>query len=243
MRKLILFTLLSCPAWSEITKVQEPAVAVLANCAPCTLAFDSNVASGNLIVVTISINYNAAITSAVTSSRVPTYANYGRTDYYGTTDWLETWYGCTTSAGADTVSVAFNHNATYARISLSEWSGIDCSSPLDQSSTNSGNDAAPTATGVTTTQASELVFASVGWYSSLRTLVVDGGGLYSLMNNSGTVRNGVGAEYQIVPATGTYTPAFSLTGGGAYWAVQVLTFKAAGAEAPRRRRVIITDSE
>jgi len=127
------------------------------------------------------------------------------------------------ASGTTAVTVQLNiQNPASARIHCHEVSGLDQTSPLDQTNTNSVTAAAMTSGNVTTTFANEFLYG------------------YGV-DNAGNPTTGVGwtpgitegselDEWQIVSAIGTYAATY--TGDGAAYMCEIATFKGAAAPPP-----------
>src|ERR1700686_608225 len=71
----------------------------------------------------------------------------------------ELWYSVITTGGSGiTITATWTGSVGYPNISGEEWSGVDTSSPIDQSSQQATN-AVPTSPAITTTTANEVIAA------------------------------------------------------------------------------------
>ncbi len=124
-------------------------------------------------------------------------------------------------AGANTVTVTFNTATPFIDIRALEYSGLDPVNPFDVGASASGNSTAANSGSVTTSAASELIFAAgmtAGVFSAAGT---------NFTNRIITAQDGDIAEDRLVTTAGSYTATASLS--SATWLMQVATFKAAGA--------------
>ncbi len=134
-------------------------------------------------------------------------------------------------AGGDVITVT--HPLVTARaLSANEFSGLAAAGALDQTSTATGRDSAPSS-GLTpaTTQADELLLGAIGVEAHLG-LSFTPGPDYTLLDRAGT-RGGppdtnitINPEYRIVNVTGMYA-ADGLLGSARQWAAAIATYKMA----------------
>lgn len=185
-----------------------------------TCAFSSNVTAGNLLVVTIGFVTTSA-TATASDTQGNTYSTaVGPTDNTGITYRLYTFYAVAKSSGANTVSITISVGATFRRMMIHEYSGVNT---LEGSNGASGNLSVPPDSGpVTTTHANALIF---GWG----------------ITNNGTTTAGTGftlretalsesTEDKIVSSTGTYDAVYP--NDDSSWICQVAAFYYASAVGP-----------
>lgn len=107
-----------------------------------------------------------------------------------------------------TVSVSSTHTVYYLSISVSEFSGVVNSSPLDQTGTfetASGGSPSSVSTGSSTSQAQELVYG----FFRIGTGTLAAGGCCTLLNSiGGTLKD----EYFVSSSTGTQTVTMTYSG-------------------------------
>jgi chitodextrinase len=129
------------------------------------------------------------------------------------------------AAGANVVTVTFTTPAEFADVRVLEYSGIDPVNPLDVVAAGTGSSATSSTPAVSTTNASDLLFAAntvasftsgpgVGWTSRVVT------------SPDGDI-----AEDQVVTAAGSYAASATLTGPDA-WVMQMVAFRAAASAPP-----------
>lgn len=224
---LLLALLLASPAWGAPAFVQENH-ADAGFTASAALAFSSNNTAGNLIVVCTAINgggINPSITSIVDTAlntyTVATDANNGGND-----PGVSVYYAKNIAGGANTVTVTPNAAANI-RWGIVEYSGLDTSAPLDQTTSTFGTSTSPDSGSVTTTQASELLVGCIG--------ALSGGGAFTngasyttrfVVTVGGDDRDSL--EDRNVSSTGSYSAGGTLA-TSATWGAIIGTFKASGA--------------
>jgi hypothetical protein len=122
------------------------------------------------------------------------------------------------AAGTNSITVTFVEAANVVDLRILEYSGLDTSSPLDETASGSGNSSGPATTAaVTTKTARELLFAAgmtSEMYSNPGTSFVS-----RLVSSDGDI-----VEDRIVSATGSYTGNASVN-ESCEWLVQMATFK------------------
>lgn len=187
------------------------------------LAFLSNNAAGNLIIVSARIGVNGR-TITVTDSKGNTYTQ----DKFQTASAVDLaiYSAKNIAAGANTVTCSISGAADSIRLAIHEYSGLATASPLDQvaSATATGTAADSGAT-PTTTVADELLFAccatgsgrdlTAGASFTEREVVVQGAATERLLT-----------EDRIVSATGAYNGLVTL-GTSGLWCCAIATYKGA----------------
>jgi hypothetical protein len=128
-------------------------------------------------------------------------------------------------AGANAVNVTFNAAAAYPDIRILEYSGASLTSPVDITSSATGNSATSATTAVTTSNANDLLFAanmvSTGTPGS-------GSGFTSRLITS---PDGDIVEDRLVTATGSYSATAPVSPAGA-WVIQMVALSALSAPGP-----------
>jgi hypothetical protein len=192
-----------------------------------TVTFASNTTAGDLIVVTVGGAGNSSYSTGTISDtegdtfNLVTSTNCGCSgDYFVSAQY----YAANIHGGSDAVS--FHWNSTdWNSLSISEFSGVSATSPLDQWSVSSTNGGTSVMTGTsTTTSANELLYSSMVGVLSTST-GVSSGWTWASDQTTGNIADG--NAYEIVSSTGSYSNTFSpipaYTGAIAY----IATFKAA----------------
>lgn len=158
---------------------------------------------------------------------------------------IEVWYGVVGSSPSATISTITwsSTGAGKQQHQVSEFSGVDTVSPLDGSAVTSGVfDASVVSTGsYTSTNANDLIIA--GWAQNSVAETVSSGPTNSFTSmgfasagNGGNVKM-LGAAYQIVSATGTYSTAWTMS-GSVNPVVLIVGLKATAVSIPNRVYVI-----
>jgi hypothetical protein len=121
--------------------------------------------------------------------------------------------------GSNEVTVVFSPAADFPDIRILEYSGLDPSSPLDDSAGASGNSTAAITGAVSTTAANELIFGADTVFTGNKT---PGTGFNTRII---TTPDGNIAEDRTVSVTGSYSASATLNPSGP-WVMQMATFKA-----------------
>jgi hypothetical protein len=175
-----------------------------------TLAFLSNNAAGNLLILTVrSANFDVSGVSDTQGN------NWTKIDSLANQEFCNCWYAPNSKAGANTVTVTFTGSASFVYLAVGEYSGVKVSSPLDTHNITSGTSSTPAAPSVAAT-AGDLVLG----------YVEDGNGETITAGSGYTIRqNNIGAAYedQLNVAAGNFAPNFTF-GASDRWVAGVATF-------------------
>jgi hypothetical protein len=221
--------LVPVPSWAAPAHVQSPTAATAFSGTSINLAYGSNVTAGNLLVCHVYANHGI---SSVADSLTQTFtAAVNLTD--GSTYSVATFYYANTAGGADTVTVTFAGAITYASLQCSEYSGVQTSSPLDQTTSNNQTDPgtgtdAVTSGNVTTTTDGQLI---VGFSTAL----VVGAGTLSAGTNYTARTNVFGdtlCEDRVQTSAGSIAATFTNSLSTADFITLISTYKAASAASP-----------
>lgn len=192
-----------------------------------TLAFGSNVTSGNLLIVFMRVSTGDGTPTGVTDTVGTTYTQVGTAmSISGGTGYL--YYGVAAASGANTVTIG---GGATARIVVQEVSGLTSAS-LDQTNQATGTSAAPSSGNITTTAAT-WIFAGLVLTSYPSVAATVGSGYTSINFADG---NRYAAEYQDAPSTGTYAGTATLPESNT-WGIIVAAFKGAAAATGGKRRM------
>lgn len=187
-----------------------------------TLAFGSNNAAGNTIIV--ATRGNIGNTSTPTDTRGNTYniAATANVLLGGGPSTISVYYAFNIAAGANTVN--FSGAASNQRVFIAEYSGLTTTDPIDKSHSASGTSTTPASGATTTTaQAKELAFGATG--NSDGSVTPTAGAGWTL---EPTIDDFFAAEDQILSSTGTPNATWNAI-VSAPWGSIVATFKAASA--------------
>jgi hypothetical protein len=230
---LLLFVLLlaALPMRAAITLVQHPAAGKdCVSGATCALAFASNPAANNLLIVAVRVGGGTNITSlSVADTIVNSWTQL--TPVNSTTGFRDTgWYAVNSTTAADTVTVSVTPNETI-RMAIYEYSGTATSSPLDLQNTGSGSSTACASGSITPGAANELVFAFCGTGTS--STITAGNGNFTLEDQvpAGASLGRLGTEDWIQGAATATTGPLTLNVSG-LWTANVAAFKAASGAIP-----------
>lgn len=182
------------------------------------VAFSSNNAAGNLIVVAIMIG-NTTSDPTVSDTRGNTYTEDRRQTQ--TTDGHRAFvFSAPNSvAGANTVTVTITGTPTN-RVMIHEYRGLATSSPRDQVNSGEADSSSTSDSGnVTTTVANELLFAMT---TNNTTSVITAGTNFTARSED--ANNRTETEDRIVGATGTYNATFTFA-GAINWTCIIVTYK------------------
>lgn len=204
---------------------QQTAVsALINNTTSGNVTFGAACTSGNWIIVTV-VCENPAQTITVTDSANS--GNYTQDALATKTDTQGVGHGRAgvyriknTSATALTVTVTFG-GADYGRFVAYEESGLDATSPLDTSSTQSGELSAPSGS-VTTTVAGCTVFAAMCHYGG--GAAADSGFTGDLLNATGNVGYKSHEHDDDVGVAGVKTLSFGM-GSITAWGLVIAAYK------------------
>lgn len=186
-----------------------------------SLALNSNVSAGNLIVVYVLWGNTAPVTIADSAGN--TYAAATQRTSWGTgNNWSsQTFYAKNVAGAATTVNATFSTNISsttdkFGIIYVHEYSGIDKNNPVDVTSSAVGTASAMSSGAVTTTNATDLIFGGGG---SKNTVTAAGSGFVSRLNTYGNR-----TEDRNVTTTGSY--AATGTQNSNLWVMEMVAFKA-----------------
>ena len=215
------------PSASTPTFVQVNATVPQSISVPSALiAFAAAQTAGNLNVVAIGWNDTTATVASVTDTSGNTYQPAGvPTKGAGLTH--STYYAsniAAAAAGANTVTVVFSTGAVYPDVRILEYSGLDQTTPLDTSVGASGSGGLSASGILTTTNATDLLFAANVVSTDTR------GAGTGFTSRTITRPNGDIAEDQLVTAVGSYSATAPLGFGD--WVIQLVAFRAANGAAP-----------
>ncbi|MGA9800313.1 MAG: IPT/TIG domain-containing protein, partial [Terriglobales bacterium] len=153
---------------------------------------------GNLNIVVVGWNDTTSTVSTVTDSRGNTYTlAIGPTTGTGLSQSI--YYAKNIAAGTNTVTVTFNKAAAFVDIRALEYSGLNPTSPLDQTAGAAGSGTTASSGAATTVSANELIFGA-GMTAAAFTGAVTG-----LVSRIITTTDADIAEDRTVDATGSYS--------------------------------------
>jgi hypothetical protein len=212
-----------------IAKVQDKS-GTFTNSPSGTLAYDTNVTAGNLLVcVGGAWTGGTTFTTAITDSLSNTYSVL-----MGPEGIERTWmaYCISGSSGACTVTIDPSEGGAYAAYNVSEWSGVDAT-PLDvDGGTSTGSSTTPSDS--LTTSATDTMVVGVMSHFDFNddTLTPDTGGGWTQLAEyelSASIAN-YNCEYQLFSSAGAKTASWTI-GNSRNWGAQTASFKATPAGA------------
>jgi chitodextrinase len=212
----------TAPAFVQVNFAtpQAPALTV-------TVPFTAAQSAGNLNVVVVGWNDTAAAVASVSDTKGNGYLlAVGPTAQPGAIT-QSIYYAknvAASPAGSNVVTVSFTAPAQFADVRILEYAGVDPANPLDVVASGTGSAATSSTPPVTTTNASDLLFAA----NTVASFTAGAGAGWT--SRVVTSPDGDIAEDQVVTAAGAYSASATLTGPGA-WVMQLVAFRAA-ASAP-----------
>jgi hypothetical protein len=206
---------------STITYVQGNYATPQSTQTSVTVTFTAAQIAGDLNVVAVGWNDGTAAVSAVTDNSGNTYTlAVGPTVQAGTASqsiyYAQNILGA--AAGANSITVTFSPAAAYPDIRILEYSGADPNNPVDVTVTGSGNSATSSSGSVTTTNATDLLFAANLVQS---TTTGPGAGFTSRLL---TQPDGDIAEDTMVTTTGSYGATAPVSPANP-WIMQLVAFR------------------
>ena len=190
-----------------------------------SVAYTGAQTAGDLNVVVVGWNDSRAVVTSVTDTAGNSYTvAAGPTVQAGTATQTIYYAKNIAAAATNTVTVRFNTAAVYPDVRITEYGGIDKTSPVDVTAAQMGSGASSSSGAVTTKNANDLLFAA----NTVQTHSTGAGsGFTSRMI---TKPDGDIVEDRIVSAIGSYTGTAPVAGGA--WIMQMVAFKAAGSAPP-----------
>jgi hypothetical protein len=188
---------------------------------PGTITFNSSSVSGNLIVVSFTLDRTDRTVTSITDDKSNSYTlAIGPTDWDSGAERSYTYYASNITGGGSAITITITLSGatnTYFEIYATEFSGVATASPLDQTSSATGTGTVINSGSKTTTQAAELIY---GYSEVANNPATPDSPLVQRSN----FNNNFTAD-RTVTATGSY----SVTGtvGSTRWFCHMLTFKAA----------------
>src|SRR6266851_1730598 len=192
------------------------------------VSFPAAQSAGNLNVVVVGWNDTAAQVASVIDSKGNSYqlavgptmrpGELTQSIYYAKNI-------AAAAAGANTVTVTFTVAAIWPDVRTLEYAGIDPVNPVDVSAAGTGTNATSSTPAVTTTSASDLLFAANTVASSTA------GPGSGWTNRVITQPDGDIAEDKAVTAIGSYSSTAPLT-GAASWLMQMVAFRVGSSQPP-----------
>lgn len=200
-----------------------------ADSSPSTLAYTSNVTSGNLGICITRTSGGDSPPGSITDTRGSTWAQAGADVMRGTAT-LRVWWTKFPSSGANTITLVSQAGST--RIIIEEVSGIT-NPTYDQYVQASGSSTTPNSGSITTTVATWLVCAvNLNNYPSV---IPTAGSGFTILN---TTTTRFAAEDQDAASSGSYSGTMTLPASDS-WTAGIWSFKAGSSAAtslvvPRR---------
>jgi hypothetical protein len=209
-------------SFSLLAQAQISLVQVTSCASPGTTCTIPATGSGHLIVVGWSSTFDTTPTiTSISDNAGNTYFEAGSArSVNGSSDMGDIWYAYNSNAGATTLTITPNPSGSTGGGVIWEFSNVDLSSPLDQTSVLNSQPATTTPTGasVTTTAAGVII-----------SIMVPGGSMTGIMSGNAFTNDstffGVGWAHLVTSAAGTYAAQWN-TGSGTFDSSTV-SFKAA----------------
>lgn len=196
----------------------------------CALTWNSNTTTGNTIIVSITYNDDTAGTiSSVTDSQSNTYNLIGTGGSSGGDTHTASYYAYNITGGTTpTVTVTMSTGDHDFSMTMREVSGLTTTDPLDKvaEGTTASGTSHTSATTATTTQANELVYATIG-LATTATFTL-GSGYSELSETTGSdIYQASASETKRVTSIGTQTATFTSSASAVSYFI-IATFKEAG---------------
>lgn len=227
MKRLLTLALLvgaSASSFAQITQVQHKVGTSNTNANTVAVTVSAT-GSGNLIIVGVGGSSSQTVTgvSGGCSGSYLQVTGARATESGGR--FSDVWYCASSSAGATTITVTFSAASTARKEGyVHEVSGMDTSSPVDTAAalSNIASCSAPcTGAADTTTNANDYIIGVFRTAGICNNTGAGGGFTNDDASSAGC------AVHDIVSATGTYTPTYSMSSAGV-GAASTVSFKAAG---------------
>jgi len=185
-------------------------------------AFPAGNTPGNLIIGFVRLS-STAQTVTVTDSAGNVYTDAVTQGQTADGHQVHIFYAKNILGGANTVKAAFSTTNNHPWLAIYEYSGLNKTTPLDQTAHAQGSSgAASSGAAAVTVSANELLFAATGLPASYTGTATAGTGYTMLQRDtSGSTADNEG---EVVSTTGTYATTFSLS-PGTNWTAVLATFK------------------
>ncbi len=223
--------LVSTPSWAAIAFVQTRS-AEAGNFDSTTLAYNSGVVAGNLLV-NCGANWDGASTTAIviTDSVGTSYTTVLGSSSGSTPNKVWIAYGIAAGSGANTVTINPDVSGAFASYTIAEFSGID-TTPLDASGTPATGSSTSAASSVTAVATSNLVLACMSQGSGGNWgLTSDTGGGWTTLGEIESASNAPHhAQYQVFSSAGSKTATATIA-ASVPWSSLSLSFEAAASGA------------
>ena len=183
-----------------------------------SMSFSSASTTGNLIVVHLSWDNTSRTVNTITDNKGNTYHSVNGVSTWNTTYRSQLFYAFDITGGGAPITVTATlsgNSSSYFQVYMSEYSGIDIISPLDQKSANKGSTTSVSSGAKTTLMNGELIYGvSIGASG----LLTKGSGFTARSTvNQNVVEDRIGAT------AGSYSATFISAGGN--WVAEMATFK------------------
>jgi hypothetical protein len=215
-RRSFLGLLLAAPLMGQISLVNNNTAGTAS---PYTVTAPT---SGNFLAGCF-MNRAATTITSISQTNV-TWTFVARAQSSNTTS--EVWWGVASGTGGTSVTITWAAGTNIAH-QISEFSGVDTSSPVDGTATTNTNTTGTPASGnYTSSNANDLLFNCVS--ASTNTALGTPNSSFNLLRattaGSGGGSRALGDAYRIVASTNTYSTTWS-SGGGNNWSSVLIGFK------------------
>ena len=192
-----------------------------------SLAFDSNVTAGNLIVVSYHMYSGSDGLNVTTDNNSATYTRrYFITGGDGSLQ-LSLVYTYNAAGGATTINFDSGNTGAYTSITIAEFSGVMTTEPIDVSDTNTGTGTAVTAGPITPTVSGDMLFGGMTSMASGAVTIAPDGDYTELQEyENGANEMHMNTQYRVYDSTSADTTNWTL-GSSLSWIGGVAAFKAA----------------
>lgn len=205
-----------------------------------TLAFNSNVTSGNLLTIAGGVWNGNDVTSIPHTDSVGTSYTTLLGSATGNTP-IKPWitYGIAGGSGANTITIDPNGVGRAVSFTIAEWSDIDAT-PLDVNGGNSTGSSTTPSDGITTTAADTVVLGVVvhGHGGDIAITENTGGGWTLLGEIESVSLAPHNAQYQVFSSAGAKTASWTI-GASQSWCAMTASFEKATAAATNVHRKLM----
>ncbi|HUA60037.1 MAG TPA: putative Ig domain-containing protein, partial [Verrucomicrobiae bacterium] len=211
-------TLTITAASIPISSVQTTAKAASASASSLAVAFSAKTAAGDLILV--SFDFNTTTPSSITDSQGNTFTEVGSQLTTPAGARSRVYYAPNIKGGADTITIKLAAKSSFLEVYLTEYSGVNKTSPIDVQAGASGSAGAVSSGSATTTATGDMIYGyCVGDYACTA-----GSGFTARSTLDSNL-----IEDQTAGSPGSYAATGSANNG---WTMQMVALRPASAAAP-----------
>ncbi len=236
MKRLLPLVLLATSLWGAAANVNHAMYSN--NASTTTIALSYTSTTGNMVYVGCTgyagggwLGQN----SSVSDTGVNTFTRDTQADSGGIYTSVHRAY--ISSGGTRTITCTFSQVSTAKTIYITEWSGMDNTAPVVDTTGGSNGTGTNTSVSLITANAADLLIVMTAIDSGV--ITISGAGSTTVRDSQPDGNNyctGASGDL-VVAATGTYPVGFTITSSP--WVTAAVAYKATSAGGPRRRQVVI----